>query len=79
MQALHSSLDWGVEVGALCYQHINKLHVATVNSKHKRRLGKTLGRVTVGGGRGEVEGSNAGSKLARAVARTYTKQHSRVK
>ena len=69
-----------VEIGALCYQHLDKLHVALQNSKNKRRRGNTLGRVTVGGGgRGEVGGSNAGSRLARAVARTKTLQHSRLR
>jgi hypothetical protein len=81
MQAPHNSLHWGVQVGALCYQHLDKLHVATVNSKSKRRLRNTLGRVTVGGGgRGEVGGSNVSSRLARAVARTNnTLQHSRLR
>ena len=81
MQAPHNSLHWGVQVGALCYQHLDKLHVATVNSNNKRRRENTLGRVTVGGGgRGEVGGSNVSSRLARAVARTNTTlQHSRCK
>jgi hypothetical protein len=74
---LHSN---GLQIGALCYQHLDKLHVATQNSKSKRRLRNTLGRVTVGGGgRGEVGGSNVSSRLARAVARTNTLQHSRLK
>jgi hypothetical protein len=71
----------GAEIGALCYQHLDKLHVATVNSNSKRRLGNTSGRVAVGGGRGEVGGSNVGSRLARAVtpSRTNTLQHSRLR
>ena len=79
MQAPRNSLQGVVEVGALCYQHLDKLHVATVNSNNKRRRENTFGRVTVGGGRGEVGGSNAGSRLARAVARTKTLQHSRLR
>ena len=82
MQAPHNSLHRGVQVGALCYQHLDKLHVALQNSKSKRRLRNTLGRVTVGGGRGEVGGSNISSRLARAVtpSRTNTTlQHSRLR
>ena len=46
MQAQRHLHCRGVEVGALCDQHLNKLHVALQNSKNKRRLGKTLVRVT---------------------------------
>ena len=81
MQAPHNSLLWAVQVGALCYQHLDKLHVALQNSKSNRRIGNTLGRVAVGGGRDEVGGSNVGSRLARAVtpSRTNTLQHSRLR
>ena len=81
MQAPRHLRSSNVEIGALCYQHLDKLHVATVNRKNKRRLENTSGRVTVGGGRGEVGGSNVGSRLARAVtpSRTNTLQHSRLR
>ena len=81
MQAPYNSLHRGVQVGALCYQHLDKLHVALQNSKNKRRCRNTLGRVAVGGGRDEVGGSNVGSRLARAVtpSRTNTLQHSRLR
>jgi hypothetical protein len=81
MQAPRHLRSRNVEIGALCYQHLDKLHVATVNSNNKRRRENTLGRVTVGGGgRGEVGGSNISSRLARAVARTNTTlQHSRLR
>ena len=84
MQATSNSLHW-VQVGALCYQHLDKLNAfgidRSMESQNNRRLrGRTLGRVTVGGGRGEVGGSNVSSRLARAVARTNTTlQHSRCK
>ena len=45
MQAQHNSLLWGVQIGALCDQHLNKLHVAFENRKTKRRLGNTFDRV----------------------------------
>ena len=46
MQAQRHLHSRGVEVGALCDQHLNKLHVAIRNSKRKRRLGNTFDRVT---------------------------------
>ena len=46
MQAQQHLHCRGVEVGALCDQHLNKLHVAIRNSKRKRRLGNTFDRVT---------------------------------
>jgi len=82
MQAPRHLRCRNAEIGALCYQHLDKLHVALQNSKNKRRRGNTLGRVTVGGGQGEVGGSNVGSRLARAVtpSRTNTTlQHSRLR
>ena len=81
MQAPRHLRCRNAEIGALCYQHLDKLHVALQNSKNKRRIGNTLGRVAVGGGRDEVGGSNVGSRLARAVtpSRTNTLQHSRLK
>ena len=80
MQAPRHLRSRGVEIGALCYQHLDKLHVATQNSMSNRQIGNTSGRVTVGGGRGEVGGSTVSSRLARAVARTNnTLQHSRLR
>ena len=81
MQAPRHLRCRNVEIGALCYQHLDKLHVALQNSKSNRRIGNTLGRVAVGGGRDEVGGSNVGSRLARAVtpSRTNTLQHSRLR
>ena len=81
MQAPRHLRCRNAEIGALCYQHLDKLHVALQKSKNKRRRRNTLGRVTVGGGRDEVGGSNVGSRLARAVtpSRTNTLQHSRVR
>ena len=46
MQAQRHLHSRGVEVSALCDQHLNKLHVATENRKTKRRLGNTFDRVT---------------------------------
>jgi len=37
MQAPQNSLHWGVQIGALCDQHLNKLHVTNRNRYKERR------------------------------------------